>query len=173
MKAQFTFHPERCVGCGACVMACVDQNQIDVDERKPYRLLKKNEYVQWERIDIVYFTHGCMHCRDHPCANACKKGCFSFDRSTGTVLLDPENCVGCHGCARVCPFDAIQFTRDRKAAKCNGCIQNLKQGRPPLCVIACPMKAITIDEKNDVLEAGRSSLKRELSEYYRRKREAQ
>lgn len=172
MKAQFTFHPERCVGCGACVMACVDQNQIDVDERKPYRLLKKNEYVEGEQIDIVYFTHGCMQCKDHPCANACRKGCFSFDRSTGTVILDSENCVGCHACERACPFDAIQFTRDRKAAKCNGCIQNLKRDRLPLCVMACPMQAITIDEKNDVLEAGRKSLQKELSEYHRRKGEA-
>ena len=134
MNAQFTFHPERCVGCGACIMACVNENRIDVDEQNPYRLLKKNEYVDGEKVDIVYFT-----------------------------------CIGCHACERVCPFAAIQFTSDRKALKCNGCIRNLKRDRLPLCVLACPRQALTIDEKNDVVKEGLSDLKSELEEYNRRK----
>lgn len=171
MNAQFTFHPERCVGCAACVMACVNENNIDVEERNPYRLLKKNEYVKKDKVDIVYFTNGCMHCKDRPCEKACPKGCFALDRSTGIVVLDDTECIGCHACERACPFEAIQFTKDKKAVKCNGCIQNLKRDRLPLCVLACPRQAITIDEKNEVLEEGLASLKNELAEYNKRRGE--
>lgn len=167
MNIQFTFHPERCVGCGSCVIACINENGIDVDQQKPYRLLKKNEYVDGNQIDIIYFTHGCMHCKNHPCLNACKKQCFVLDQETGIVQLDHKNCVGCHACEKACPFQAIQFTADKKARKCNGCIQNVKEGRLPACVMSCPRKAITIDEKNKVLEQGRESLLKELKEYDR------
>lgn len=171
MNAQFTFHPERCVGCAACVMACVNENNIDVEECSPYRLLKKNEYVGKDKVDIIYFTSGCMHCRERPCEKACPKGCFSYDRGTGVVVLDNAECVGCHACERACPFEAIRFTKEQKAAKCNGCIRNLKRDRLPLCVLACPRQAITIDEKNEVLAEGLSSLKKELAEYNKRKGE--
>lgn len=165
MNAQFTFHPERCVGCGACITACINENRIDVDEKNPYRLLKKNEYVEGEKVEIVYFTHGCMHCKDRPCEKACPKGCFSFDRGTGVVVLNQEACVGCHACEKACPFEAIQFTGDHKASKCNGCIKNLKRDRLPLCVMACPRRAITIDEKNEVVRKGLADLKQEISRF--------
>lgn len=170
MKVQFTFHPERCVGCGACIMACINENNIDVDERSPYRLLKQNEYVDKEKVDIIYFTHACMHCKERPCAVKCPKECYTYDKETGINELDATHCVGCHACQKVCPYEAIQFTKENKAAKCNGCIKNLQEDKLPLCVLACPRKAITIDEKNDVLEAGRESLRRELNQYHKGKR---
>lgn len=169
MKAQFTFHPERCVGCGACVVACINENRLDVDEYQPFRLLKRNEYADGDRVDITYFTHGCMHCPARPCQAACPKDCFSYDGDTGIVLLNPTDCVGCRACWRACPFDAIQFTRQNRAAKCNGCIDRLRGDNSPLCVLACPRRALTIDEKNRVVSEGLDALRGELDEYYRRK----
>lgn len=169
MIAQFTFHPERCVGCGACVIACINENGIDVEEKNPYRLLKKNEYEDGEQIEIIHFTHSCMHCKESPCEKECPKGCFTNDKGTGIVVLNNETCIGCKACARVCPYEAIQFGPNKKASKCNGCLENLKKDRLPACVMSCPRKAITIDEKNEVLVVGRESLLKELNEYNRRK----
>ena len=108
MNIHFTFHPERCVGCGACVMACINENGIDVTKQQPYRIIKHNEYGDGAALSITWFVHGCMHCAAHPCAAACPKGCFSVDRETGTVQLDSAGCVGCRRCEKACPFEAIQ-----------------------------------------------------------------
>lgn len=168
MIAQFTFHPDRCIGCGACVMACINENRIDIDEQQPYRLLKKNEYAEGDRLNITWFVHGCMHCPEHPCAGSCPKGCFSVDKDTGLVQLNTENCIGCHRCEKVCAYGALQFARDGKAAKCNGCQFRLRMDRPPLCVMACPRQALTINEKNRVVADGLAALRQELAEYKRR-----
>lgn len=168
MKAQFTFHPERCTGCGACVMACINENGIDTELQKPYRLPKKNEYTEAGRlVGITYFVHGCMHCPEHPCVEACKSACFTVDRATGTVVLNSAGCVGCRKCSRVCPYEAIQFI-GKRAAKCSGCRLRLATDRLPLCVLACPRGAITVNEKNKVVTDGLAALKAELAEFRRR-----
>jgi Fe-S-cluster-containing dehydrogenase component len=170
MIIQFSVHPEKCVGCASCVAACVNENQIDVDDMKPYRLLMKNEYD--DKIDgerIVYFTVACMHCKERPCAKKCPKNCFRSDPETGLNILDPENCVGCRACASVCPFGAIQFYAPKngakKAAKCNGCLARVRSGRPPACVSACPIRAVAADEKNRVLLECERALLNELKIY--------
>lgn len=165
MNALFTFHPDRCVGCAACVMACINEKMIDIDEQLPFRSLFSNEYVDGDKVDVTYFVQGCMHCRDHPCADACPKDCFSYDRSTGIVLLDNSGCIGCHLCQKACAFDAIQFTSGSKALKCDGCIRNLKRDRLPPCVQACQRQALTIDEKNNVVREGLEDLKREIAQH--------
>ena len=168
MNAQFTFHPERCVGCGACVMACINEKRINTDEQQPFRALCCNEYVDGDTVDVTYFVQGCMHCKEHPCAQVCPKGCFTYDRMNGVVVLDNSDCIGCHRCEKVCAYQAIQFTKGDKAIKCDGCIRNLKRDRLPLCVLACQRKALTIDEKNQIVTQGLEALKREIAEYNRR-----
>ena len=167
MNSHFTFHPERCVGCGACVMACINENDIDVTKQTPYRLLKRNEYGDGDTLNITWFVHGCMHCRDHPCVETCPKSCFSADRETGTVQLDDSGCVGCLRCAKVCPYEAIQQI-DGRAAKCDGCLGRLRHGQLPLCVQACPRQALTVNEKNQLVADGLADLRAELEEYHRR-----
>ena len=166
MNIHFTFHPERCVGCGACVMACINENGIDVTKQQPYRLIKHNEYGDGAALSITWFVHGCMHCAAHPCVAACPKGCFAVDRVTGLVHLDNAGCVGCRRCEKACPFEAIQQV-GKRAEKCNGCLARLQQGQLPLCVLACPRRALTVDEKNRVVADGLTALKAELDEYHR------
>lgn len=166
MKANFSFHPERCVGCGACVMACIDENAIDVDVQDPYRLRRKNEYGEGVGAEIVYFVHGCMHCPEHPCVARCPKGCFSLEPEHGTVQLDNANCIGCRLCQRVCPYDALQFRAQGRALKCNGCLERLREDRLPLCVMACPRQALTLQEDDESVSQGLAALRRELDHYH-------
>jgi Fe-S-cluster-containing dehydrogenase component len=145
-------------------MACINEKNTDVDVKKPYRELKRNEYQDGENLEITWFVHGCMHCPEHPCANTCPKKCFSFDRATGIVSLDNRGCVGCHMCERSCPFGAVQFV-GKKADKCDGCLQRLKMDMLPMCVMACPRGALTVTEKNQVVTDGLEALKQELKTF--------
>lgn len=67
--------------------------------------------------------------------------------NAGKPAVDPELCVGCGRCAKVCAHDAPSIT-DKKASinqdKCVGC------GR---CIGVCPMDAVYApgDETNDIL----------------------
>ena len=167
MNIHFTFHPERCVGCGACVMACINENGIDITKQQPFRLLKRNEYGDDASLNITWFVHGCMHCKEHPCAAACPKGCFTVDRETGLVHLDNAGCIGCRKCEKACPFEAIQRF-GKRAEKCNGCAERVRFGQLPLCVQACPRQALTVDEKNRVVADGLTALKAELKAYKQR-----
>jgi heterodisulfide reductase subunit A len=51
-----------------------------------------------------------------------------------TAWIDSETCVGCQGCLRVCPYEAIQYLEDRKICEineviCKGC---------GACAATCP-----------------------------------
>ncbi len=151
----FSFHPEKCTGCGACVTACMDEHS---DFNCVLRRLYQQE--KWTRRGwkLEWSSVGCMHCNASECARVCPRKCFSLDAETGTIQLDSAACVGCGACRRVCPFDAITITADRKADKCDGCIQRLREGLLPRCVAACPQYAITVDDRPALREQLRAEL---------------
>jgi len=63
------------------------------------------------------------------------------------VLVDYDTCLGresCDMCLKACPYDAPQFGtgQNAKMQKCNCCIDRLAEGKKPVCVDACPMRAL-------------------------------
>ena len=139
------FDSERCVGCGACAVACMDQN--DLDPQNPLDMFRKVSVVESGSGKDTVFTYlsiACMHCNNAPCIDACPCGCIFKDPETGFTVYDTTNCIGCRSCSMACPFAAPIFDSDGKMRKCDGCNTRVKYGLEPACVRVCPFDALTL-----------------------------
>lgn len=59
---------------------------------------------------------------------------------------EAERCLNCAGalCREVCPYNAPQFgvEENAKMQKCDFCLDRLEEGKEPICVAACPLRAL-------------------------------
>jgi anaerobic dimethyl sulfoxide reductase subunit B (iron-sulfur subunit) len=61
--------------------------------------------------------------------------------------------MGCDGfCKAACPYDALQFgpEPDAKAQKCDLCLERWTRKKKPVCVEACPMRALDAGPLNEL-----------------------
>ena len=153
-KMIFDFDPSKCTACQACVMACFDQNDIDVEHRQhPFRNAAALESVEDGREKFAFLSVACMHCEEAPCVMGCPSACLYKDEESGLTLYDNTNCVGCHSCAMACPFGAPSFNREGKMEECDGWEARLRRGVVPACVRVCPTGALTCWPASEYHEA--------------------
>jgi Fe-S-cluster-containing dehydrogenase component len=142
---------ELCVGCGACAVACMDQNDIYPEKGQPaFRRIYRIEEGKSPDASIQYITAACMHCEDSPCVVGCPTGAITKDDRTGAVMVNRELCIGCHSCVLACPFGVPRYDLDEKMWKCNLCTERVEAGLEPACVRVCPMSALKFESANKV-----------------------
>ena len=148
MSLKLELDVSRCCACGACAVACMDQNDIDLSTGvRPYRMVFRQETR--EKGLIEYYSMSCMHCDNAPCVTACPSGVLYKDKETGLTLFDNTNCIGCHSCAMACPFGAPTFGPDGKMKKCDGCVNRIKAGLEPACVRGCTFGALMLVDSDN------------------------
>ena len=138
----FDLDLDRCVGCYACAVACMDQNDI----------VPRDTDFMWRDVTsisdkgkIQYASLACMHCEDAPCVVYCPTGAIFKDDITNLVESDKSKCIGCHSCIMACPFGAAKFDDEGKMEKCTGCAIRVVNGLIPACVRICPTRALKYD----------------------------
>ena len=154
MPYKIKYDQTKCISCGTCSIACIDQCDVDVTTCPLHRVVHTFDDMQDEKICTYYVSIGCMHCREAACMEACPRKCIYRDQELGLVRIDRENCVGCKLCAKACPLRAIGFDADGKASKCDGCAERLKLGLRPACEKACQNQAITFEYVENGKDAG-------------------
>lgn len=164
MSFGFAFDAAACVGCQACVAACLDA--ADLPAAYALRRVETHEYGSWiweggvpvpRGVGAFSVSIACNHCVRPACVAACPTGAMAKDPVTGIVAVADDVCVGCGRCARACPYGAIQVVpraadaptgsgmapgrqRSRRhALKCDAC-RSLPKG--PACAAACPMRCL-------------------------------
>lgn len=162
MKEQkrINLRMDRCTGCYACVVACLDEH-YDIDEEfTPFRHVLKMERENSEGFKCC--SMGCMHCDDTPCVFACPTGAVYKDAETGLVAVDRAKCVGCHSCLLACPYGAPRFDKNNKMIKCDGCIHRVKAGLQPACVAVCPSRALSFTSDEEIRSQREKQLRSKL-----------
>ena len=147
MQIGFYFDQTRCTGCGACQVACKDWHDIPAGPEKWMRVLY-NEKGKFPEVFVSYTVAPCYHCKDPVCLPACPADAITKRQEDGIVVVDTQLCVGnqeCdEKCRKACPYDAPQFSEEpgAKMRKCNYCLDRHLEGRLPVCVEACPTRAL-------------------------------
>lgn len=142
---------ERCSGCGACAVACMDQNDIYPEKGQfAFRMIFQVEEGQYPDASIHYVSLGCLHCEDSPCVIACPTGAIYRDKVTKAVVANRELCIGCHSCALACPFGVPRYDQEEKMHKCNLCAERVEAGLQPACVRVCAVQALRFEPINQI-----------------------
>lgn len=154
---QVIVHPEYCVGCMQCMLACATAHSrigtlfeaiTEVPRPRPRIHVGSSLYNQG-------FPNRCRHCDPAPCQVACLPGAIYRQADTNTVLVNPDICINCASCAMACPYGVIRYHPDllapmgkTVAVKCDNCITRQKKGLVPACVEACKTGALTFEKIN-------------------------
>jgi len=140
----FYFDQGRCTGCQTCAMACKSWHGLPPG---PVKYLRVYEYEKGSFADLrVHFQWiPCYHCEDPACVSACPCQAIDKEPKYGAVLVDGEKCDGCRLCYDACPYGAPTFESDdigAKMQKCTMCMDRMDAGEKPICVLACPYRAL-------------------------------
>lgn len=162
MSYAFYLDLERCTGCFACAVACMDQNDLEIGaEPTAWRQVFAVETPAPDAARIRYVSLACMHCEDAPCLIACPAGAIGRDAVTEAVVVAPDLCIGCHSCSIACPFGVPRFGKDGTMQKCHLCSVRVEHGLDPACVRVCPTRALRHGEPNALgLEQERKAAQR-------------
>jgi anaerobic dimethyl sulfoxide reductase subunit B (iron-sulfur subunit) len=96
---------------------------------------------------VAFLVNLCYHCEKPACVSACPADAISKREQDGIVVVDRKACSGrdnCSMCLQSCPYDAPQFGAEENAKmqKCDLCLDRLAEGKSPICVDACPVRAL-------------------------------
>lgn len=110
----------KCVGCGACGLACKTENNTEHQ--------KGGTTYNW--LDYLTFSTGtfaggdvgfevrpvqCNHCSSPACLPACTAaGHNAISKVDGITVIDESLCVGCLECVNACPYSSPDVIADNK-----------------------------------------------------------
>lgn len=155
----------KCIGCGACVMACKTEN--GTPHHVYWNTIHYHDKGEYPDCTRVHMPKACMLCSNAPCVENCPTGASHYN-DYGVVMVNYDRCIGCGMCITACPYGARHYNmvdptedsywgdgfdatpnqvaradRNPKGAvsKCRGCYEHVRDGEAPRCVHTCLTEA--------------------------------
>ncbi len=104
---ELVLNYDKCTGCRICETACSVHHGLGANPERAMIHIVKLE----GEADVVSIPVKCMHCEDAPCEAICPVGAIATNAATGARQVDKEKCIGCSACVYVCPFGAALLDR--------------------------------------------------------------
>ncbi|MFN8005805.1 MAG: 4Fe-4S dicluster domain-containing protein [Terriglobia bacterium] len=168
-KKGILFDTTRCIGCGACYLACKERNNLPVANPE----FQKDE-LSAVTYTVVHPTHGryvrrlCMHCETPTCVSVCPVGALEKTQ-TGPVVYHEDRCIGCRYCMVACPFSIPKYEWSKvfpRVRKCDFCADRLARGLPTACAAACPTQATLFGDREELVQEARHRLSAQPAQYF-------
>lgn len=108
---------QKCVGCGACALACKAENNTQGRRDGQtfnwadfiYRESGKFPNVSYTAIPVL-----CNHCSSAPCVNACPvQPKAMYKTGDGITMHNDARCIGCRRCQKACPYSAYDVEKEK------------------------------------------------------------
>jgi molybdopterin-containing oxidoreductase family iron-sulfur binding subunit len=97
---------QSCVGCGACSIACKNENNLTEGVFWSNKITETSG--TFPNVRYHYIPTLCNHCTDAPCVRGCPtQAMHKIDN--GITMHDPKKCIGCRYCMFNCPYGVIYF----------------------------------------------------------------
>jgi formate dehydrogenase iron-sulfur subunit len=87
-----------------------------------------------------------------------------YKHPLGFTAYDENKCNGCGYCTQACPFGVPHLqtgnilTGKAKAARCTFCQDRVPSGRKTACVEACPVAALVMGDRKELIQEGRKRI---------------
>jgi formate dehydrogenase iron-sulfur subunit len=156
----------RCIGCGACALACQEINGLPIEEHP--QALSADNWTFVRQQAGLNIRKQCMHCVDPSCASVCPVKAL-HKTPEGPVIYDESRCIGCRYCMLACPFSVPTYEWDKRLPKVQKCImcyeKRVKDGLPPACASVCPMGATVFGERDDLIREAQARIEKHPDRY--------
>lgn len=155
-----------CDGCGDCVGACRDENELPAGESWMRTLQAPTDDGSGEFVTVPV---PCLHCERPACIESCPTGAARLT-AEGLSSLDEDLCTACGACVEACPYSArslgMSACGSEVSLKCTFCEHRLREAqeiarteggslsdrvlqRLPACAETCHSAAITFGDLAD------------------------
>jgi anaerobic dimethyl sulfoxide reductase subunit B len=146
MQYGFYFDQTRCTACQTCVVACKDWHDVPAGPASWMRVTTVEKGI-FPSVFVAHIASACYHCANPVCAAACPTHAITKREDNGIVIVHKEACLGkenCGKCLIACPYGAPQFGAESnpRMQKCDLCFDRFADGKKPICVAGCPMRAL-------------------------------
>src|SRR4030065_1085127 len=177
---SFFIDTSRCTACRGCQVADKQWNQLKGTKTSQrgthqnpedlsfntWKVVRFNEVAVNGKLNWYFFTDQCRHCLEPPCmytAQSLGSKAITRDEETGAVIYDPKLKVKAEDFKKIresCPWDIPRWDEKTQImAKCNMCINRIREGLLPACVKTCPTGPMNFGDRDKMLDMAQKRLK--------------